>query len=530
LQDYIVVGGGAAGCVIAARLSESRDVRVLLIEQGPADRNPFIHMPVTYYKTAKGPLLSRFEVEDSTPGRKGSYPEMVQGRVLGGGSSINGMNYMRGIPSDYDNWAKMGATDWSYDEVLPYFIKSETNERFGGLAHGSFGPLHVSDQRHTSPVTKSWLRACQDYGVPFNADFNSGEQLGCGLYQVMMKNGRRDSSVTAYLNPARRRRSLDIVTNVQVLSVVVESGRAKGVEVQIKNRRKTLFAEREVILCCGGVGSPHLLLNSGIGPADHLRERGVSVVHDLPGVGQNFQDHLDVMLIYDLNGPHSYDKYKKWYRQILPGIQYLMFRSGPVTSNIAEGGMCWFGSTPEAGLPEIQYHFLAGAGVEEGTESTPSGNGCTINVGLMRPRSRGRLSLRSNDPLAPPAIDARYLTDPYDMECMAEGVRIGQEIMEQDSIKRFVSSPYNPGKLLKTTAERKAFVLEAAQGAVHPCCGCSMGTSSESVVDPKFKVHGIEDLRVADSSAMPRILSGNLNGPTVMMAERAAEFIANEYI
>jgi choline dehydrogenase-like flavoprotein len=525
VTDYIIVGGGAAGCVIAARLSEDPENSVLLLEQGPSDWSPWIHLPVTYYKTAKGDLLSRFAVEQTTPGRNVAFPEMVQGRVLGGGSSVNGMNYMRGNPADYDGWAQQGATGWSYEEVLPYFRKSENNERFGAPAHGTEGPLHVSDQRQTSPLTKAWLKACQDYGIPYNPDFNSGHQLGCGLYQVMMKDGRRSSSATAYLAPAKARTNLTVRTGIRVRRIVFEGTRAVGVETVSKAGRETLRAAREVVVCGGGVGSPHLLLKSGIGPAEHLREVGVDVVHDLPGVGENFQDHIDVMLVYDLNGPYSYDKYKKWYRQVWAGLQYLAFRNGPVTSNIAEGGMCWYGTTPDGELPEVQYHFLAGAGVEEGTDTTPSGNGCTINVGVMRPRSRGRLTLRSSDPDAPPRIDGRYLTDPYDVECMAEGVRIGQEIMEQSAVRKYVRAPHAPGSLLRTRAERTEFVLNAVQGALHPCGACRMGVGNDAVVDPTFRVHGLDGLRVADSSAMPTIVSGNLNGPTVMMAERAADFI-----
>jgi choline dehydrogenase-like flavoprotein len=525
VTDYIIVGGGAAGCVIAARLSEDRDVSVLLLEQGPRDSNPYIHLPVTYYKTAKGALLSRYEVEMTTPGRNAPFPEMVQGRVLGGGSSVNGMNYMRGNPADYDGWVADGATGWSWADVLPYFRKSETNESLGGPAHGSDGPLHVSDQRQTSPLTKAWLRACQDHGIPFNPDFNAGHQPGCGLYQVMMRNGRRSSSATAYLGPARGRANLDVRTGVTVRRILVEKGRAVGVEAAGRGGVEVLRADREVIVCGGGVGSPHLLLRSGIGPADHLREVGVPVLHDLPGVGRNFQDHIDVMLVYDLNGPHSYDRYKRWYRQIGAGLQYLLFRNGPVTSNIAEGGLCWYGADPGPGLAEVQFHFLAGAGVEEGTDTAPSGNGCTINVGVMRPRSRGQLTLRSADPVAPPRIDARYLTDPYDAECMAEGVRLMQEIMEEPAIARFVAAPYKPTSRLGTREERLAFVRNTMQGALHPCGGCAMGGGPLAVLDPAFRVRGLEGLRVADSSAMPRIVSGNLNGPTVMMAERAADFL-----
>jgi choline dehydrogenase-like flavoprotein len=525
-MDYIVVGGGAAGCVIASRLSENPDIKVTLIEQGPRDWNPYIHIPVTYYKTAKGGLLSRYDLEPLPPDRREApLTEMVQGRVLGGGSSVNGMVYMRGIPEDYDGWEASGCPGWSWRDVLPWFRKSETNERFAGDAHGSDGPLHVSDQRQTLPLTKAWLKACQSKGIPYNPDFNDGDQLGCGLYQVMMHRGRRNSAARAYLRPALRRSNLTVETGRAVTRILVEDGRATGVETIRDGARETLRAEREVIVCAGGIGSPHLLLRSGIGPADHLRAVGVDVTHDLPGVGRNLQDHVDVFMIYELTGPHSYDRYKKLHWQALAGLQYLLFRNGPVTSNIAEGGMCWYGSRPERGLPEIQYHFLCGAGVEEGGETTPSGNGCTINVGLMRPESRGRLTLRSADPMAPPWIEPNYISAPYDVECLVAGVQTMQEIMESEAMAPWIRGVHRPGQRLTSRAEVERFVRETVQTAVHPCGACKMGTDDLAVVDPQFRVHGLDGLRVADSSAMPALPSGNLNGPTVMMGERAAHFV-----
>jgi choline dehydrogenase-like flavoprotein len=501
------------------------DANVLLFEQGPRDRNPYIHIPVTYFKTAQGSLLSRYRIEPLKSGRNAEFPEMVQARVLGGGSSVNGMVYMRGNPQDYDNWAANGCDGWSYRDVLPYFRKSESNERFAGDAHGADGPLSVSDQRQTLPLTKAWLRACQDSGIPFNADFNSGVQAGCGLYQVTMRNGLRSSAAVAYLKPARRRNNLRILTGKAVTRILVEGHRSVGVEYRDGNTLKNIRAEREVIIAAGGIGSPHLLLRSGIGPADHLRAVGVPVAHDLPGVGENLHDHVDVFLIYDLAGAHSYDKYKKLHWQASAALQYALFRNGPLTSNIAEGGLCWFGPDKSDPLPDLQYHFLCGAGVEAGTETTPSGNGSTLNIGQMRPKSRGRMTLRSSDPDTAPILDPRYISEQHDVDCLTEGVRVGQEIMGNRMLAHYVSAISRPHAALKTRSECEAFVRETAQGALHPCGACKMGTDGLAVVDPQFRVHGMDGLRVADSSTMPSIPSGNLNGPTIMMAERAADFI-----
>ena len=525
VSDYIIAGGGAAGCAIASRLSEDPTVSVLLLEQGPRDWNPFIHIPVTYYKTAKGNLLTRYDLEPPAWHRSEPLTEMVQGRVLGGGSSVNGMVYMRGIPQDYDAWEAAGCPGWSYKDVLPYFRKSETNERFAGETHGTEGPLHVSDPRQVLPLTKAWLKACQAKGIPFNPDFNSGHQLGCGLYQVMMNNGRRDSGATAYLNPARPRPNLKIVTNCQVLRLVIEKDRVVGAECRVRGHRQAFRAEREVVVTAGGIGSPHLLMRSGIGPADHLRSVGVEVAVDLPGVGQNLQDHIDVFMIYDLNGPHGYDKYKRPHKQLAAGLQYLLFRNGPASSNIAEGGMCWYGSRPELGLPEIQYHFLGGAGVEEGGDTTASGNGLTVNVGLMRPESRGDIRLTSADPLARPKVSPNYLSKAYDLECMVAGVETMLDIMTQPEIARLIAGHHRPSQMLRTRAEIEHFVRETVQTAVHPAGACKMGTDPMAVVDPTLRVNGISGLRVADSSIIPVIPSGNLNGPTVMIAEYAGDLI-----
>lgn len=523
MPDYIIVGGGSAGCTIAGRLSEDECVSVVLFEGGPSDSSPWIHLPATYYKTCKGKLLQRFKLEPLRH-QNNVETDTGQARVLGGGSSINGMIYIRGCPQDFDRWAESGAVGWSYKDVLPFFKKAEGNERFSNDHHGSDGPLSVSDQRQTLPLTKAWLKACQEAGIPYNPDFNSGNQAGTGLYQLTTRNGRRCSAVVAYLNPARKRKNLTVHTGRQVTRILLKSGRAIGVEYIENNRTHRMFADQEVIICSGALGSPKLLLQSGIGPAGDLSPLGVQVVHDLPGVGSNLQDHTSCYLVYNLKDASSYDKYRKARWQVAAAIQYAMFGNGPIASNIFEGGAFWHGD-PTDPVPDLQYHFLAGAGVEEGVESVPSGNGCTVNVYACRPKSRGSIKLRSSDPFAPPVVDPNNLAEQYDVDRMIDGVRIGQEIMAQPSMAKFIRAAHLPASPLKTRAEYDAFVRKYTQGAYHLSGACRMGSDDMAVVDPQLRVHGVDSLRVADSSIMPYVVSGNLNASTIMIGERAATFV-----
>ncbi len=523
MVDYIVVGGGSAGCTIAGRLSEDGDSKVVLFETGPADTNPYIHLPVAYYKTAKGPLLNRFTI---TPGPDNRLKEMtmVQGQVLGGGSSVNGMVYIRGCPEDYNCWEALGCPGWGYKDVLPFFKYAEDNTKFSNDVHGVGGPLGVSDQLHTSQLTMAWLQACQEAGLPFNPDFNSGTQAGCGLYQVTVKNGKRCSAATAYLKPARQRANLSVRTGQRVLRIIVEAGRAMGVEYVEKGRTKTLRAEREVIICSGAIGSPRLLLLSGIGPAAHLREVEIPVVHDLPGVGQNLQDHVDMFLTHELTGPYSYDKYKKLRWQAAAALQYALFGNGPITSNVCEGGAFWWGDKSDP-LPDLQFHFLPGAGIEIGLDTVPSGNGSTLNICHTRPRSRGTVALRSANPDIPPVVAPNYLSDPHDLGVFVEGVKLGEEIMRQKSLQKYVDRIFLPREPLKTRQDYENFIWANAQGALHPSGACRMGSDEMAVVDTSLRVHGLDGLRIADTSIMPKLISGNTNAPAIMIGERAAYFI-----
>lgn len=522
--DYIVVGGGSTGCVVAARLSEDPAIRVLLIEEGPRDLNPYIHIPGAYYKTAQGDLLKRIPWEPMAEQERTETPTMVQARVLGGGSSVNAMIYIRGVPGDYDHWADLGAEGWGYADVLPFFKRAEDNNRFCNEAHGVGGPIGVSDIDYIHPLTRAWLQACQQAGLPYNPDFNSGDPTGCGLYQITARDGRRSSAAVAYLNPARKRANLRIETGTMVTRILIEKGRAVGVECTRGKRKVVYRADQEVVVSTGAIATPKLLMLSGIGPANEIVRHGIEVHADLPGVGQNLQDHIEISLVYQLNGPHSYDKYKKLHWKALAGLNYALFRNGPAASNLIEGGAFWWGDRNEA-TPDIQYFMVVGAGIEEGVDAVPGGNGCTVNLGQIRPRSRGEVTLVSADPAANPRVAPRYFSDPYDLEAITDGTMAALDIMAQPAISKFVAARHTPVPSLKTREEIRAFCVKDAHAALHPAGTCRMGVDDRAVVDPKLRVHGIERLRVADASVMPTLISGNPNSVCIMIGERAVDFL-----
>jgi choline dehydrogenase-like flavoprotein len=523
MPDYIIVGGGSAGCVMAARLSEDRDISVLLLEAGPRDTDPYIHMPVGFFKMTAGPLVWGYE---TAPGREIDGRSMVypQGRVLGGGSSINAQVFTRGCGEDYDGWARdEGCAGWSFQDVLPYFKRSEDNDLLSGPFHGNGGPLGVTSP-NPHPLTRVFVQAAQQAGLPFNPDFNGAGQAGTGIYQTTTRHGRRCSTATGYLKPALGRPNLSVRTNVMTTRVAVEKARAIGVEIIENGRPTVLRADREVIICSGAIGSPKLLMLSGIGPAEHLREHGITVVQDLPGVGQNLQDHMDIDTIYELNGAHSYDKYKKLHWKLLAGLEYKMFGRGPVASNLVEGGAFWWGDRAET-TPDLQFHFLPGAGVEEGIGTVPGGNGCTLNSYHLRPRSRGSVTLRSADPLIAPVIDPNAFAEPYDLARAVDGVKLCREIMAQSAFFRFIAREHIPGDGVRRDADYKTFARQAARSAYHPVGTCRMGIDENAVVDPQLRVRNIDALRVCDSSVMPRLISSNTNAAVIMIGEKASDLV-----
>jgi choline dehydrogenase-like flavoprotein len=517
--DYVIVGGGAAGCTLAARLSEDPSVSVCVIEAGSSDRNPYLHLPAGFFKVVRPPFI--WDYTTLSNGRPVPYP---QGRVLGGGSSVNAMVFTRGCPEDYDAWAEgFGCDGWGYESVRPYFQRSEGNDVFAGPHHGTDGPLTVSSPA-PQKMTRVFVQAAQEAGLPYRADFNAGEQAGAGFYQSFTRDGRRSSAARVYLRPALKRPNLTLRTDAQVLRVVIENGRAIGVELAGTDGPTVLNASREVIVTAGAIGSPKLLMLSGVGPAAELEPLGIEMRRDLPGVGANLHDHMDVDLLAQLNGPHGIDRYKRPHWQAWAGLQYALFRSGPAASNIVEAGAFWWGDRAEK-TPDLQLHFLPGAGLEGGIGGVPGGQGCTINTYFLRPRSRGRVRLSSADPLAMPEIELNAFDDPVDLERTVDGLELCREILMQPAFAPYLAAEHLPGPACRSRAEMAAFAREHARSAYHPVGTCRMGGDEASVVDPQLRVRGVAGLRVCDSSVMPRIVSSNTNAATIMIAERAADLI-----
>ena len=521
--DYIVVGGGSAGCALASRLSEDPQCQVLLLEAGPADKNPYIHLPVGFYKMTSGPLTWGLKTAPQRHAMNREIP-YAQARVLGGGGSINAEVFTRGCPEDYDAWAnEFGCDGWSFKDIQPLFLRSEDNDTLAGAWHGVGGPLGVSTTP-PSGMTRAFVQACQQFGMPYNADFNGEKQAGAGPYQTTTRGSRRCSAAVGYLRPALSRKNLSVRTGAQINRVVMERSRAIGVEVMERGTATVLRAEREVLLTSGAIGSPRLLLLSGIGPADELRALGVPLVHDLPAVGKNLHDHFGIDVVYELTGHHSFDKYAKPHWMLWAGLEYALFRKGPVASNIVEGGAFWYADR-SARTPDLQFHFLVGAGVEEGVPKIESGSGVTLNSYTLRPRARGSVTLRSADPRELPVVDPNFLGDPYDLEISIEGIRQSREIMSQSALAKYISKEHFPGRDVRSQAELERYARAFGRTSYHPVGACRMGGDEKSVVDPQLQVRGIEGLRVCDSSVMPRLVSSNTNAPSIMIGEKAADLV-----
>ncbi len=527
--DFIIIGGGSSGCVLAHRLTENPDVQVLLLEAGGKDSHPYIHMPVGFSKLTAGPRTWGFNTVPQKHANNREIP-YAQGKVLGGGSSVNAEVFTRGNPADYDRWAnEEGAEGWAFDDIKQYFLRAEGNTILAGDWHGTEGPLGVSNLQDPQFMTRAFIRACQEMGIPYNPDFNGPVQKGCGAYQVNVVNGRRCSAAIGYLRPAMKRPNLAVETGALVKRIVFEGTRAVGVEYSTGSNTVVARAGSEVLLTSGAIGSPKLMLLSGVGPAGDLADHGIKVVHDLPGVGENLNDHFGIDIVAELNGHYSLDKYQKFHWMLWAGMQYVLFRTGPVCSNVVEGGVFW-DHTPENTVPDLQFHFLAGAGAEEGVPSVPPGSsGVTLNSYTLRPKARGTVKLRSADPADAPLVDPNYLSHPDDLKTSVEGVKLSVDMFRQKSMQKYIRHLRFPDDSVKTQKDFEDYARQYGRTSYHPTCTCKMGTDEMAVVDPQLRVHGLDGLRICDSSVMPSLVGSNTNAPTIMIGEKAADMIRGNY-
>lgn len=521
--DFIIIGGGSAGSVLAARLSEDPSAQVLLLEAGGSDRHPLYHLPAGFAKMTKGIGSWGW---DTVPQKhmQNKVFRYTQAKVIGGGSAINAQIYTRGAAQDYDDWRQMGCAGWGYDDVLPYFRKAEDNETYDNKYHGKGGPLGVSEPRAPLPICEAYFEAAAAVGIPRNMDINGARQDGVCYYQLNQRSARRSSAAMAYLAPNRMRKNLTVRLGAQVRRLIVESGRASGVEMMDGTR---LTANAEVILSSGAIGSPRLLQLSGIGPADHLTGLGIKVVHNQPQIGENLQDHLDLYCITELSGPYSYDRYAKPHWAAIAGLQYLYNRKGPVASSLFETGGFWY-ADPDARSPDIQLHLGLGTGIEHGVAAMPQG-GITLNSCYLRPRSRGSVRLQSADPAKAPLIDPNYLQDPFDREMTIRGLKLTQQILAQSPLKKYILAERLPGPDVRTDEEYFNFICQHSKTS-HHCAGtCRMGADAAAVVDIRLRFNGIGGLRIVDNSVMPAVISSNTNAVAIMIGEKASDMIKADH-
>jgi choline dehydrogenase len=518
MYDFIVVGAGSAGCVVANRLSSDPEVRVLLIESGRDDRRREIRVPAAWSRLFKSTCDWAFQTEPN-PRLHGRRLLVPRGKLLGGSSAINAMMYVRGHAADFDEWAMAGNPGWSYDDLLPYFTQSESNSRGASRYHGASGPLAVSDPIDPNTLSTAFVDAAVQAGLPRNADFNGATQDGAGLVQVNVRDGRRCSAADAFLRPVRHRRNLSIVAGVHALQILFEGRRAAAVRCWRHGREEIARASREVIVCAGAFASPQLLMLSGIGPAADLRRHGIPVVQDLPGVGLNLQDHpagtLQVrcsrpLSLLDAQSPANV-------------IKYLLFRRGMLTSNGSEA-IAFVRTRAALDAPDVEIIFLPRLWLDEGL-TPPTEHGFTMAAMLLRPRSRGTVTLRSADPSQPPVIAANHLSDPHDVATIVDGLRIARSIAAAPALARFAAGEIRPGSTAATDDELAASVRAHGQTIYDPVGTCRMGTDVMSVVDPALRVHGVDNLRIVDASVMPTVTRGHTNAPAVMIAEKAAAMI-----
>ena len=525
--DFVIVGAGSAGCVLANRLSEHGRYSVCLLEAGPADRYPWIHIPIGYAKTMFHPVYNWGFYTDPDPGMNDRRIYWPRGKVFGGCSSINGLIFIRGQRADYDAWANAGNTGWGWDDVLPYFRRAESNDLGPGPTRGTDGPLTASSIKARHPLTEGFIGAAKELGVPHIQDFNTGDQEGVGYYQLTTRKGLRCSTAVAYLNPAKRRPNLTIEAQAQAEKILFEGTRAIGVQYRQNGQSQTVKAKREVILSAGALQSPQLLQLSGIGPSPLLKKFNIAPVHVLPGVGENLQDHLQIRLIYECTQPiTTNDELRSPLRKLRMGLQWLLTRSGPLAIGINQGGL-FTRVLEQSDTPDIQYHFGTLSADSAGGSVHPF-SGFTMSVCQLRPESRGYVRITSSDPLQPPSMQPNYLSTELDRKTVIAAVRYTRKLAATGPLKRLIRSEYRPGNETQSDEQILEFCRQYGATIFHPSGTCKMGHDPLAVVDARLRVHGVQGLRVVDCSIMPTLVSGNTNVPVVMIAEKASTMILED--
>lgn len=525
--DYVIVGAGSAGCVLANRLSANGKHSVLLLEAGPKDTNLWIHVPLGYGKLFKEKTVNWMYQTEPEPGLNGRQVFQPRGKVLGGSSSINGLLYVRGQHEDYDRWRQHGNAGWGYDDVLPYFKKAENQQRGGDKYHGADGPLPVSDWRHADPLSEAFVVAAAETGIPTNPDFNGASQEGAGFFQTTTRRGRRASTAFSYLRPAKGRSNLHVETGALAQRLLFEGRRARAVEYRQNGELRAARARKEILVSSGSYNSPQLLQLSGVGPAELLKKHGIDVVLDAPGVGNDLQDHMQVRLIMRCAQPITLnDTLNHPLRRIMAGARYAAFRTGPLTIAAGTSG-AFFKTNPRLASPDIQIYFLPFSTDKMG-EKLHSFSGFTASVCQLRPESRGSLRIRSADPTVPPEIRINYLATETDRTAFIDGIRILRKILNAPALKPYVVDEAHPGAKVVSDEDLLDYCRRTGSTVYHPTSTCRMGNDPLAVVDQRLRVRGIEGLRVVDASVMPDLMSGNTNAPTIMIAEKASDMILED--
>lgn len=526
--DFIVAGAGSAGCVVASRLSENGRYGVLLLEAGGKDCSPWIHIPAGFAKTFTDPRVNWVSQSEPEPNLNDRIIMEARGKVLGGTSSINGMVYIRGNRADYDDWRRQyDCEGWDYQSVLPYFKKAENNECGASEFHGVAGPLCVSSPPGEKELATLLVKACMEAGIPHNSDFNGAQQDGAGVYQSTLRAGRRSSAATAYVRPARARKNLKVLTNAHATRIIFEQGRAIGIEFRTSQGQTTAYASREVIVSSGAFGSPQLLMLSGVGPAAHLNDMGISVVRDLPGVGANLQTHIATFCAWRINRHLSMNiLHTSLMHRLVAGLQYVLYRGGPLAGSGIEAG-AFVRSDRRLDRPDLQFVMTAFSTIARTRGKVVPHPFPTFGIQPihLHPDSRGSVRLKSRDPMVQPEIRFNFLQSDSDLKTLIAGIHIARKIAGQPALKGLVVEEVRPGPEVRSEQELEADLRNRAGTNMHPAGTCAMGRGRDAVLDPRLRVHGITGLRVVDASIMPSVVGGNTNGPTIMIGEKAADMI-----